>query len=127
VGSFNRERYIKMMEEQAEQAQQMLAHTGRIRVIVQDNGPLHASKVVQQNWSQWETKGLYLFFRAKYCSQMNPIEVERHQIKTHELGGRKFADELDLSHAVMEGIEARAKAGGYRAKRFKFPSRLATS
>lgn len=127
LGSFNSQRYIKMMDEQAEQAQQVLTQTGKIRVIVQDNGPIHTSKAVQQKWPQWEAKGLYMFFLAKYCSEMNPIEGEWHQIKTHELGGRMFEDELDLAYAVINGIDARAKAGGYQAERFKFPARTPTS
>jgi transposase len=127
IGSFNSERYIKMMDEQAEKAQQVLSQTGRMRVIVQDNGPIHTSKVVQQKWPDWETKGLYMFFLAKYCSEMNPIEGEWHQLKAHELGGRMFEDELDLSYAVINGIDARAKVGGYEVDRYKFPSRTATS
>lgn len=127
LGSFNSKRYIKMMDEQAEGAQQVLSQTGKIRVIAQDNGPIHTSKAVQQKWPEWEAKGLYMFFFAKYCSEMNPIEGEWHQIKTHELGGRMFEDELELAYAVMDGIDARAKAGGYQAERFKFPSQLSPS
>jgi putative transposase len=123
LGSFNSKRYIKMMDEQAEQAHQILSQSERIRVIVQDNSPIHTSKVVQQKWPEWEAQGLYMFFLAKYCSEMNPIEGEWHQIKTHELGGRMFEDELDLAYAVIDGIDDRAKAGGYQTERFKFPSR----
>jgi transposase len=127
LGSFNSKRYIKMMDEQAQQAHQVLTHTGRIRVIVQDNGPIYTSKAVQQKWPEWQEKGLYMFFLAKYCSEMNPIEGEWHQIKTHELRGRMFENELDLAYAVMDGIDARAKAAGYQAERFKFPSRTPDS
>ena len=125
IGSFTSERYIKMMDEQADQAQQVLTQAGRIRVIVQDNGPIHTSKAVRQKWPEWESKGLYLFFLAKYCSEMNPIESEWHQLKAHELGAQMFEDELDLSSAVIDGIDSRAKGGGYKAKRYKFPSRSA--
>ena len=40
VGSFDGDRYITMMDGQARQAKQQLDKTGRIRVIVQDNGPV---------------------------------------------------------------------------------------
>jgi DDE superfamily endonuclease len=122
VGSFNSENYIKAMDEQAEKAQQVLSQTGRMRVIVQDNGPIHASKVVQQKWPEWEAKELYMFFLAKYYSELSPIESGWHQLKSHELGGRMFNDELDLAYAVINGIDARAKAGGYEIERYKFPS-----
>ena len=38
VDSFDAERYIKMMDGQAQQVQQVFNETGRLRVIVQDNG-----------------------------------------------------------------------------------------
>lgn len=127
VGSFNGERYITVIDEQARQAKQTLEQTGRIRVIVQDNGPVHTSKRVQQKWAEWESQGLYLFFLPKYCSEMNPIETEWHQLKTHELRGQMFDDELDLAYAVIDGVDNRAKEGGYQVERFRFPSKLAPS
>ncbi len=51
IGSFTSVSYIKMMNEQAHLAAQEFAKTGRIRVIVQDNGSIHTSTQVQQQWS----------------------------------------------------------------------------
>ena len=127
VGSFNSKRYIKMVDEQARQAKQVLEKTGRIRVLVQDNGPAHKSKETRQKWPEWEEQGLYLFFLPKYCPQMNPIESEWHQLKTHELVGRMFEDELELAYAVIDGLDARAEVGKYKTERYQFPSRLGAS
>lgn len=124
IGSFDAQRYITVMDEQARQAQKVMEKTGRIRVIVQDNAPIHTCKQVQQKRAQWESQGLYLFFLPKYCSEMNPIEGEWHQLKAHELAGQMFEDELDLCYAAIDGIGARAQAGGYEAQRFRFPSKL---
>jgi len=127
VGSFDSARYITMMEEQAQQAKLRLEQSGRIRVIVQDNAPVHTSKSVKAKWATWEACGLFFFFLPKYCSELNPIEAEWHQLKTHELRGHMFEHELDLAYAVMDGIDARTQAGGYQAERFRFPSKLAHS
>jgi len=127
VGSFDSQRYITMMEEQARQAKRLFEPTGRMRVIVQDNGPAHTSKAVQAKWAEWKACGLYCFFLPKYCSELNPIETEWHQLKTYELRGHMFDHELDLAHAVIDGIDARSQAAGYQAERFRFPSRLAQS
>ena len=127
VGSFDGDRYITMMEAQAQQAKLQFEQTGRIRVIVQDNGPVHTSKSVQAKWSQWEACGLYVFLLPKYCSELNPIETEWHQLKTHKLRGQVFEHELDLADAVIDAIDARTQAGGYQAERFRFPSKLAHS
>ena len=88
-----------MMEKEAEES----ATLGRIRVIVQDNGPIHRCLEVQQLWSKWETQGLYIFFLPKYCSEMNPIELEWQQIKKNELAGKMVEDELELAYAVIHG------------------------
>jgi len=127
VGSFDSNRYITMMDEQARQAQLQCEQTGRIRVIVQDNGPAHTSKSVQAKWAGWEACGLYCFFLPKYCSELNPIETEWHQLKTHQLRGHMFEHELDLAYAIIDGIDARAQAEGYQAERFRFSSKLAPS
>ncbi|NES93150.1 transposase, partial [Okeania sp. SIO2B9] len=39
---------------------------------------------VQQLWSKWESQGLYIFFLPKYCSEMNPIELEWKHLKKDE-------------------------------------------
>lgn len=122
VGSFTSKSYIRMIDQEAAQAAQQLAQTGRIRVVVQENSPIHTSAQVQQKWPEWEQQGLYIFFLPKYCSEMNPIELEWQQLKIHQLAGRMFEDELDLAYAVIDGVEARSRAGQYTAERFKFNS-----
>ena len=125
VGSFDSTRYITLMTVQAQQAQRQFEQTGRIRVIVQDNGSAHTSNAVKAKWAEWEAYGLFCFFLPKYCSELNPIETEWHQLKTHELRGHMFEHELDLAYAVIDGIDQRAQAAGYSTERFRFPSKLA--
>jgi putative transposase len=72
IGGVDQKAYIRMMESEAQEA----AHNKRIRVIVQDNDPIHGCHEVQQLWSKWESQGLYILFLPKYCSEMNPIELE---------------------------------------------------
>lgn len=122
LGSFRGETYLKLMDWQAEQAAKRLAKTGQITVIVQDNHPIHMSKKVRDHWTDWQEKGLFLFQLPKYSSEMNLIETEWHQLKTHELAGRIFEDEYDLASAVIDGIEARAQQGQYNTERFLFNS-----
>jgi hypothetical protein len=122
VGSFSSDSYIRLMDWEASKAAIRLAVTGCITVIVQDFGSLHTSHVVQAKWSEWEEKGLYIFFLPKYCSEMNRIENEWQQLKSFELGGRMFEDEYDLAMAVIQGVESRSQQGGYSTERFKFNS-----
>ncbi|MHC0067520.1 IS630 family transposase [Nostoc sp. UIC 10890] len=118
IGGVDRKSYIQMMEQEATDAQKI----GRIRVIVQDNGPIHRCLQVQQLWSKWEQMGLYIFFLPKYCSEMNPIELEWQHLKKDELAGKMFDDELELAYAVIDGIQARGEKGNYSTQRIKFNS-----
>ncbi len=106
----------------ADKATETLTQTGRLTVIVQDNGSLHTSQLTQQQWLRWQEQGLFLFFLPAYCSEMNRIEEEWHQLKTHEIAGRMFEDEYDLALAVMDGMETRSVKGKYTLERFKFNS-----
>lgn len=118
IGGVSRKSYIQMMELEAVEANL----TGRMRVIVQDNGPIHRCHEVQKLWSKWESQGLYIFFLPKYCSQMNPIELEWQHLKQDELAGKMFDDELELAYAVIDGIQARGEKGNYSTQRVRFNS-----
>lgn len=120
LGSCNRDSYLKLMHWQAE-TQADYAATGMITVVVQDNHPIHPSLIVRACGQQWQSQGLDLFQLPQYSSQMNLIEPEWHQLKTHELAGRIFEDESELV-AVIDGVKAKAKRGGYTTTRFKFNS-----
>lgn len=121
-GSFKSESYIKVIDWIAELAYRTLRDTGRMTVVVQDNGSLHKSHLTRQQWQRWLDQGLFLFFLPPYCSEMNRIEDQWHQLKTHEIAGRMFEDEYDLALAIIDGMEARSLQGGYSLERFKFNS-----
>jgi putative transposase len=95
IGGVDRKSYIQMMESEAAES----AAQGRIRVIVQDNGSIHQCLEVQKLWPKWEGRGLYIFFLPKYCSEMNPSELEWQHLKKNELAGKMFEDELE--HGLM--------------------------
>ena len=61
-GGFKSERYLEVMEWIAAKAAGTLAQTGRLTVGVQDNGSLHKSRLVRQQWERWQAQGLLLFF-----------------------------------------------------------------
>lgn len=116
IGGVKRSYYIKMMEQEAQEA----SESRRMRVIVQDNGPIHRCREVQALWTKWESQGLYMFFLPKYCSEMNPIELEWQHLKRDEIAGKMFEDELELAYAVIDGVETRGKKGKHRTERTKF-------
>ena len=90
------------------------------KTFVQDNGSLHKRDLVRQQWQRWQAQGLFIFFLPPYCSEMNLIETEWHQLKRDEIAGQMFADEYDLAMSVIQGMEARSDRGNYSLERFKF-------
>ena len=68
IGGVDRKAYIQMMEQEAEAAAEMK----RLRIIVQDNGPIHKCQEVKQLWAKWEEQGLYIFFRAQILFRNEP-------------------------------------------------------
>lgn len=121
-GSVKSQSYIQVMDWVAQKAAPTLTATGRLTVIVQDNGSSHTSQLTQQQWQRWQKQGLFLFFLPQYCSEMNRIEDQWHQLKAHEIAGQMFEDEYDLAMAIMDGMQARSQIGGYTLERFKFNS-----
>jgi putative transposase len=119
-GGFKSASYIEVMDWVAAKAAKILAETGRLTVVVEDNGSLHTSRLAQAQRKNWEEQGLFIHFLAPYCSEMNLIECEWHQIKTHEIAGRMFDNDYDLAKAVMQAMESRSQAGQYELERFIF-------
>lgn len=120
VGGFNSERYIKLVDWQAQKAQKRLAATGQITVLVQDRASFHTSQLVRQHWERWQQQGLVIFFLPPRSPQMNRIEDEWLHLKRDELASRVFDDDYEVALTVMAGIEARGQRRGYTVERFRF-------
>jgi len=120
VGGFNGTRYLEVMDWLAQKAQASFVKTGLLTFIVQDNCSIHKSKAVQKQWAQWREQGLIVLFLPPYCSELNPIEGQWHQLKTHEIAGRMFEYEDELAEAIVDGMIDRSQRGGYTLDRFIF-------
>lgn len=120
--SFKSGSYIKLMNWQAELAQERFQTTGKITVVIEDKASIHGSRLTQANYQKWIEKGLYIFFLPSYSCELNRIENEWQRLKEDELAGRMFADEYDLAIAVIEAIESRAAKKGLKIERFHFSS-----
>lgn len=120
MGGFNSERYVALMDWQAERAAQHFATTGQLTVVIQDGASSHRSKLAQQHWQRWQQQGLLIFFLPPYSPQMNRIEDEWLHLKRESFASRLFEDEYDLALALIEAIEQRGHKGNYAVERFKF-------
>lgn len=60
-GGFKTQRYLEVMDWIALRAATTLAQTGRITVIVQDNGSSHTSNLSKQRWPKWHSSRIIHF------------------------------------------------------------------
>jgi putative transposase len=102
-----RESYIKLMDWQASKAQERFEKTGKITVVVEDQGSIHISGLTGAQYKRWEEQELYIFLLPSYSSELNRIETEWQRLKEDELAGRMFEDEYELALAVIEAIDSR--------------------
>ena len=84
---------VKILDKEAKEAAKIRRQTGAETVRVLDNYSLHKSHLVRGKEKEWEAQGLYLFFLPTYSSELNLLEGEWHQIKSHEISGRMLEDE----------------------------------
>jgi transposase len=74
-------------------------------VIVEDNGPIHASKLsraaldARKHW-------LGVEWLPKYAPELNDIEVVWHDLKAHHLAHQTFTDAAALDRAIHTAVDA---------------------
>lgn len=119
-GGVDAHTYLRLMRWQAQRAQALFNRTGMLTVVVQDNASIHTSRAVRDEIAQWQQQGLLLFQLPKYCSEMNLIEGEWHQIKAHHMRGQMFEDQYELAMGVIASVRERGEAAGYKVNRFNF-------
>ena len=122
VGSLTSTTDIRFMDWQATRAQRRFQRTGIATVIVQDNASIHTSKAVRERLPIWQAQGLEFLQLPPYCSEMNCIETEWHQLKAHEIRGAMFDDTYDLAMGVIAALNRRGAKADYVLKRFSFAS-----
>jgi hypothetical protein len=62
LGSFRKDSFIKILDVEAQEAENHLAETGVNTVIILDNYSVHRNYQVKAKEKEWQDKGLYLFF-----------------------------------------------------------------
>jgi transposase len=122
IGSFTQENFINILDKEAREVAKNRVKTGADTIVL-DNSSIHKSHQVIAKERKWQSSGLYLFFRQTYSPELNLIEGEWHQIKTHEISGRMFEDEYDLVQAVKESLTHRSAQVGYQTQHFKLNSK----
>ncbi|MEM1256810.1 MAG: transposase [Cyanobacteria bacterium P01_H01_bin.21] len=60
---------------------------------------------------------MFVIFLPPYCSELNLIETQWHQLKTHELAVRMFDYEDELAEAIVDAMIDSSHKGIYELDR----------
>ena len=74
-------------------------------VIVEDNGPIHASKLSRAALDARKHR-LRVEWLPKYAPELNDIEVVWHDLKAHHLAHQTFTDVTALDRAIHTAVDA---------------------
>ena len=83
----------------------MPGRTTRPVVIVEDNGPIHTSKLSRAALDA-RAHWLTVEWLPKYAPELNDIEVVWHDLKAHHLAHQTFADADALDQAIHQAVDA---------------------
>ena len=122
LGSFTQDSFINILDKEAREAAQYRVKTGADTIVL-DNYSIHKSNQVRAKEREGQSSGLYLFFLPPDSPELNLIEGEWHQIKTHEISGRMLEDEYDLVQAVKQSLAHRSAQVGDQLQHFKLNSK----
>lgn len=92
-GNVNSDVVIEIMDEYCE----MLTQPA---VVVLDNASIHSSKKVAEKISEWEKKGLTLYFLPKYSPELNLIEILWRFIKYQWIPASAYESLLGLKQSI---------------------------
>ena len=82
-----------------------VASVEQMTVIVLDNAPWHRSQAVAQKMSEWEAKGVYLFFLPPYSPHLNRVETLWRKIKHEWLRPQDFENAQTLHQRINHILE----------------------
>lgn len=73
-----------------------------LTVIIMDNAPTHRCHLLYDQISQWEKRGLYIFYLPKYSPHLNKIEILWRKMKYSWLSPGNYYSWTTLTKAVRQ-------------------------
>jgi transposase len=71
-------------------------------VLVEDNGPIHTSRLSLAARAHWLT----VEWLPRYAPELNDIEAVWHDLKAHHLAHQTFAEVDALDRAIRQAVDA---------------------
>ncbi len=81
----------------------MPGRAGKPVVLVEDNGPIHVSKLSRAALAA-RAHWLTVEWLPKYAPELNDIEVVWHDLKTYQLAHKTFTDVVELNDVIHTAV-----------------------
>jgi len=81
----------------------MPGRAGKPVVLVEDNGPIHVSKLSRAALAA-RAHWLTVEWLPKYAPELNDIEVVWHDLKAYQLAHKTFTDVVELNDAIHTAV-----------------------
>jgi hypothetical protein len=88
-------------------------------IVVLDNGSVHTSRLVKDQWAVLRAADIHLFYLPTYSPNLNLIEALWRQIKYHELPVRSYPELAALLAAVTQALEQHALDPSFTPKNLR--------
>ncbi len=82
----------------------------RWTVVVLDNARIHTARVLQERFTVWQERGLFVFFLPAYSPHLNIAEVLWRKLKYEWLRAEDYADKESLCYQVRQALAAVGKS-----------------
>lgn len=87
-------------------------------VIVLDNARIHKAKMIQNQLTFWEARGLYIFYLPPYSPQLNIAETLWRKIKKEQIDPIDYTNKDTLFYAVNQCLAQVGKVWKINFKEF---------
>lgn len=89
-----------------EQLEQISLSLSRLTVIVLDNAPCHRARIIKEQISVWQQRGLFLFYLPRYSPHLNIVETLWRKLKYEWLVPADYETKESLCYAVRLALKS---------------------
>jgi transposase len=93
-----------------EQLERFSLSLSRLTVVVLDNAPCHRARIIKEQISVWQPRGLFLFYLPRYSPHLNIVETLWRKLKYEWLAPKDYETKDSLCYAVRLALKSVGKS-----------------
>ncbi len=89
-----------------EQFERLSFSLSRLTIVVLDNAPVHRARIIKEQISVWQQRGLFLFYLPRYSPHLNIVETLWRKLKYEWLAPKDYQSRDSLCYAVQQALKS---------------------